>query len=284
MLNANFECKNIAVATNKIARPRVFIPVFPGSNCEYDTARAFEKAGADASTFVFKNLTDKDVAESIAEMKRQIDASQILMIPGGFSAGDEPAGSGKFIAAVFRNPALTDAVMSLLKDRKGLVLGICNGFQALIKLGLVPFGEVRELKDDSPTLTYNNISRHVSCYVNTKVSSKLSPWFADCELGDIHSIAVSHGEGKFIAPESVIRKLYENGQIATQYVDANGLPSSSIPFNPNGSMHAIEGITSPDGLVLGKMGHSERVGDNVGKNISGNKLQPIFTSGVRYFR
>ncbi len=284
LLNANFENKNIAVALNKFARPRVFIPVFPGSNCEYDTARAFEKAGAEASTFVFKNLTDKDVAESIAEMKRQIDASQILMIPGGFSAGDEPAGSGKFIAAVFRNPALTDAVMSLLKDRKGLILGICNGFQALIKLGLVPFGEVRELKDDSPTLTYNNIARHVSCYVQTKVSSKLSPWFADCELGDIHSIAVSHGEGKFIAPESVIRKLYENGQIATQYVDANGLPSASIPFNPNGSMHAIEGITSPDGLVLGKMGHSERVGTNVGKNISGNKLQPIFTSGVRYFR
>ena len=284
LINASFENKNIAVASNKIAKPRVFIPVFPGSNCEYDTARAFEAAGAEASTFVFKNLTDKDVAESIAEMKRQIDMAQILMIPGGFSAGDEPAGSGKFIAAVFRNSALTDAVMSLIKDRKGLVLGICNGFQALIKLGLVPFGEVRELKADSPTLTYNNIARHVSCYVNTKVSSKLSPWFADCELGDIHSIPVSHGEGKFIAPENVIRELEKNGQIATQYVDANGMPSASIPFNPNGSMHAIEGITSPDGLVLGKMGHSERFGVNVGKNISGNKIQPIFTSGVKYFK
>ncbi len=283
LLNAAYENKNIAVAQNKVAKPRVFIPVFPGSNCEYDTARAFEAAGAEASTFVFRNLSDSDVAQSIAEMKKQIDNSQILMIPGGFSAGDEPAGSGKFIAAVFRNSALTDAVMSLIKDRKGLVLGICNGFQALIKLGLVPFGEVRELKADSPTLTYNNIARHVSCYVNTKVSSKLSPWFADCELGDIHSIAVSHGEGKFIAPESVIAELEKNGQIATQYVDANGLPSANIPFNPNGSMHAIEGITSPCGLVLGKMGHSERYGVNVGKNILGNKVQPIFSSGVKYF-
>ena len=279
----HFENKNIAVAPNKVAKPRVFIPVFPGSNCEYDSARAFEKAGASAETFVFNNLSDKDVAESIAEMKRRIDAAQILMIPGGFSAGDEPAGSGKFIAAVFRNPALTDAVMSLLKDRKGLILGICNGFQALIKLGLVPFGEVRELKADSPTLTYNNIARHVSCYVNTKVSSKLSPWFADCQLGDIHTIPVSHGEGKFIAPESVIAQLERNGQIATQYVDASGKPSAEIPFNPNGSMHAIEGITSPDGLVLGKMGHSERCGTNVGKNIVGDKLQPIFSSGVKYF-
>ncbi len=283
LLNASYENKNIAVAQNKVAKPRVFIPVFPGSNCEYDTARAFEAAGAEASTFVFRNMSDSDVAQSIAEMKKQIDNSQILMIPGGFSAGDEPAGSGKFIAAVFRNPALTDAVMGLIKDRKGLVLGICNGFQALIKLGLVPFGEVRELKADSPTLTYNNIARHVSCYVNTKVSSKLSPWFADCELGDIHSIPVSHGEGKFIAPENVICELEKNGQIATQYVDANGLPSANIPFNPNGSIHAIEGITSPCGLVLGKMGHSERVGENVGKNISGNKVQPIFSSGVKYF-
>lgn len=284
LLAAHFENKNVAVAKNKVARPRVFIPVFPGSNCEYDSARAFEAAGARTDTFVFRNLSDKDVAESIAEMKKRIDAAQILMIPGGFSAGDEPAGSGKFIAAVFRNAALTDAVMSLLKDRKGLVLGICNGFQALIKLGLVPFGEVRELKADSPTLTYNNIARHVSCYVNTKVASKLSPWFADCELGDVHSIPVSHGEGKFIAPEHVIRELERNGQIATQYVDSLGRPSAEIPFNPNGSMHAIEGITSPDGLVLGKMGHSERFGANVGKNISGNKIQPIFTSGVKYFR
>ena len=216
-------------------------------------------------------------------MKRRIDAAQILMIPGGFSAGDEPAGSGKFIAAVFRNPALTDAVMSLLKDRKGLILGICNGFQALIKLGLVPFGEVRELGPDSPTLTYNNISRHVSCYVRTRVASVLSPWLAHCRVGDIHSIPVSHGEGKFIASDALIRRLAESGQIATQYVGPDGEPSASVPFNPNGSMHAVEGITSPCGLVFGKMGHSERFGENVGKNVSGNKIQPIFSSGVAYF-
>ena len=284
LLKPSYKLRAPNLARSKVARPKVFIPVFPGTNCEYDTARAFESAGAIADTFVFNNLSDEKVAESIAEMKRRIDAAQILMIPGGFSAGDEPAGSGKFIAAVFRNPALADAVMSLLKDRKGLVLGICNGFQALIKLGLVPFGEVRELGPDSPTLTYNNISRHVSTYVRTRVASVLSPWLSQCEVGDEHAIPVSHGEGKFIAPESVIQKLAANGQIATQYVDAKGEPCSCIPFNPNGSLHAIEGITSPDGLVFGKMGHSERFGTNVGKNITGNKIQPIFSSGVSYFR
>lgn len=271
------------LARTKNAKPTVFIPVFPGTNCEYDSVRAFESAGAVADTFVFNNLSDKHIADSIAEMKRRIDKAQILMIPGGFSAGDEPAGSGKFIAAVFRNPALTDSVMSLLKDRKGLILGICNGFQALIKLGLVPFGEVRELAPDSPTLTYNNISRHVSCYVRTRVASVMSPWLAECEVGDEHVIPVSHGEGKFIATDKMIEQLVANGQIATQYVDGNGNPSASIPFNPNGSYHAVEGITSPCGLVFGKMGHSERCGENVGKNIVGNKLQAIFKSGVRYF-
>ena len=284
LLKPSFEPKNIAVAPSKVAKPKVFIPVFPGTNCEYDTAKAFNAAGAEASTFVFRNMSDKDVAESIAEMKRRIDAAQILMLPGGFSAGDEPAGSGKFIAAVFRNAALSDAVMSLLKDRKGLILGICNGFQALIKLGLVPFGEIRELREDSPTLTYNNISRHVSCYVRTRVASRLSPWLADCALGEEHVIPVSHGEGKFIAPESVISKLAANGQIATQYVDASGNPSAVIPFNPNGSMHAVEGITSPCGLVFGKMAHTERFGTNVGKNITGNKIQPLFSAGVKYFK
>ena len=284
LLKPSYKLRAPNLARSKFASPKVFIPVFPGTNCEYDTARAFESAGAIADTFVFNNLSDEKVAESIAEMKRRIDAAQILMIPGGFSAGDEPAGSGKFIAAVFRNPALADAVMSLLKDRKGLILGICNGFQALIKLGLVPFGEVRELGPDSPTLTYNNISRHVSTYVKTRVASVLSPWLSQCEVGDEHAIPVSHGEGKFIAPESVIQKLAANGQIATQYVDVKGEPCSCIPFNPNGSMHAIEGITSPDGLVFGKMGHSERFGTNVGKNIAGNKIQPIFSSGVSYFR
>ena len=280
----SFAAKSVNVAPSKYAKPQVFIPVFPGTNCEYDSARAFELAGAAVKTFVFRNLSDSDVAYSIAEMKKLIDESQILMIPGGFSAGDEPAGSGKFIAAVFRNRALSDAVMSLIKDRRGLVLGICNGFQALIKLGLVPFGEVRELRADSPTLTYNNIARHVSCYVRTRVASTLSPWLADCAIDDVHTIPVSHGEGKFIAPAPTIARLATNGQIATQYVDLNGEPSLEVPFNPNGSMCAIEGITSPCGLVLGKMGHSERFGENVGKNISGNKIQPIFSAGVKYFR
>ncbi len=283
-IEVSFENKNIAVSPNKFARPKVFIPVFPGTNCEYDTARAFEKAGAEASTFVFKNMSDKDVAESIDEMAKRVDASQILMLPGGFSAGDEPAGSGKFIAAVFRNPKLADAVMRLLKDRNGLILGICNGFQALIKLGLVPFGEIRELDSESPTLTYNSIGRHVSCYARTKVVSKLSPWLADCPLGGEYMIPLSHGEGRFIAPQSLIEKLAFNGQIATQYVDPFGRPANQAPFNPNGSMCAVEGITSPCGLVFGKMGHSERVGTNVGKNIAGQKLQPIFASGVKYFR
>ena len=284
MLRPSFTKRGICAPSIRTAKPRVFIPVFPGTNCEYDTARAFERAGAESDIFVFRNLNDASVAESISEMKRRIDAAQILMIPGGFSAGDEPAGSGKFIAAVFRNPALSDAVMNLIKNRKGLVLGICNGFQALIKLGLVPFGEVRELKPDSPTLTYNNIGRHVSCYVRTRVASTLSPWFAKSNVDDIHTIAVSHGEGKFIAPQSVIDSLAANGQIATQYVDPLGNPAAEIPFNPNGSMCAIEGITSPDGLVLGKMGHSERCGENVGKNVCGNKYQPIFEAGVEYFK
>ena len=279
-----FENKNIALSPNKYAKPLVFIPVFPGTNCEYDTARAFESAGAAVSTFVFRNMSDADVSESISEMKKRIDAAQILMLPGGFSAGDEPAGSGKFIAAVFRNSALTDSVMSLLKDRKGLILGICNGFQALIKLGLVPFGEIRELGEDSPTLTYNNIARHVSAYVRTRVASRLSPWLAECSVGDEHVIPVSHGEGKFIAPQQLISELARNGQIATQYVDDCGRPSAEIPFNPNGSLHAIEGITSPCGLVFGKMGHTERFGDNVGRNISGIKRQPIFSAGVNYFK
>lgn len=284
ILKPSYKSKNILTSPSKIAKPKVFIPAFPGTNCEYDTARIFEKAGAQADIFVFKNKTDAQVAESIAEMARRISQAQMLMIPGGFSAGDEPAGSGKFIAAVFRNTVLTDAVMSLLKDRKGLILGICNGFQALIKLGLVPYGEIRELKEDAPTLTYNNIARHVSCYVQTRVASTLSPWLSKCEVGDIHSIPVSHGEGKFIAPESLIKQLAQNGQIATQYVCYDGEPSAEIPFNPNGSLHAIEGITSPDGLVFGKMGHSERCGENIGNNISGNKFQPIFASGVEYFK
>jgi len=280
----SFVPKRIAVSKEKYALPKVFIPAFPGTNCEYDSARAFEKAGAKADVFVFRNTNDADVEYSIKEMQRRIDASQILMIPGGFSAGDEPAGSGKFISAVFRNPRLADAVMRLLKDRKGLILGVCNGFQALIKLGLVPFGEIRPQDDDSPTLYYNNIARHVSCYATTRVASKLSPWLAECQIGEEHSIPFSHGEGKFLASQKTVETLFKNNQIATQYVDAAGAPTGLLPFNPNGSVHAIEGITSPCGLVFGKMGHSERCGVYVGKNISGNKVQPIFSAGVKYFR
>jgi len=279
----SFAEKSIIIAKNKIAKPTVFIPTFPGSNCEYDTAKAFENAGAKSDIFVFKNLTDVDVKASIEEMAKRIEQSQILMIPGGFSAGDEPAGSGKFIAAVFRNPILKEALTTHIKDKKNLVLGICNGFQALIKLGLVPYGEVKDFTNNSPTLTYNNIGRHISCYAKTKIVSKLSPWFSECELGQEHIIALSHGEGKFVASKEVLDTLIKNGQVATQYVDNFGNPSNSIEFNPNGSTYAIEGISSPCGLVLGKMGHSERIGENVGKNIYGNKFQEIFLSGVKYF-
>lgn len=267
----------------KVARPRVFIPVFPGTNCEYDTARAFEKAGAVVDVFVIRNLTPRDIEQSIEEMTRRIDNSQIIAIAGGFSGGDEPDGSGKFIATTFRNPYIKEAVMRLLKERDGLILGICNGFQALIKLGLVPYGEIRDMTADSPTLTFNTIGRHVSRMVYTKVVSNLSPWFSKVKPGDIHVVPVSHGEGRFIAPPDKILELFKNGQVATQYVDFKGNPSYDIRFNPNGSMMAIEGITSPDGRVLGKMGHSERTGTNVAKNIPGEKDQRIFEAGVEYF-
>ena len=267
----------------RTAKPRVFIPVFPGTNCEYDTARAFSLAGAEADVFVLRNLSASDINESVEEMVNRLSQAQILMLSGGFSAGDEPEGSGKFIATVFSNDRIREATMKLLNERDGLALGICNGFQALIKLGLVPYGEIRPLSEDQPTLTYNSIGRHVSCMVNTRVTSTLSPWLYGSCAGDIHTIAVSHGEGRFVASKEVLKSLARNGQIATQYVDLSGNPSMNIPFNPNGSMWAIEGITSPDGRVLGKMGHSERIGDNVAKNIYGNKNQKIFENGVKYF-
>ena len=206
------------------------------------------------------------------------------MIPGGFSAGDEPDGSGKFIATVFRNEKIKNAVMDLLNNRDGLILGICNGFQALIKLGLVPYGEIRDLEEDMPTLTYNNINRHMSSMIRTRISTKKSPWFSEVNLGDIHTVAISHGEGRFVASEELVKKLEENGQIATQYVDFNGNVSLNMPYNPNGSVYGIEGITSPDGRVLGKMGHSERIGENLYKNVPGDFDQKIFKSGVNYFR
>ena len=267
----------------KTARPRVFIPVFPGTNCEYDTARAFEKAGAEPHVLVVKNLSPAAIEETIRRMETAIRESQIVMLPGGFSGGDEPDGSGKFIATTFRNPRLADAVAELLQKRDGLMLGICNGFQALIKLGLVPYGEIRELGDDDPTLTFNTLGRHVSRMVYTRVTSVKSPWLNGCKAGDIHCIPVSHGEGRFHAGEHTLRGLIAGGQIATQYVDPDGQPSGDIDWNPNGSVCAIEGITSPDGRVLGKMGHSERQGDNLLKNVPGEKDQALFLSGVRYF-
>lgn len=268
----------------KVAKPRIFIPVFPGTNCEYDTKKVFENAGGIVETLVIRNLSHSAVEESIQEMERLIDNSQIIMIPGGFSAGDEPEGSGKFIATAFRNPVISQAVMRLLKQRDGLAMGICNGFQALIKLGLLPFGEIRDIDDSCPTLTFNTIGRHQSSLVNTKITSNLSPWLNNVKVGDIHTIAVSHGEGRFTANTEVLKTLEANGQIATQYVDLNGKPTYDISYNPNGSVNAIEGITSPDGRVFGKMGHSERIGSNLYKNVPGEKDQQLFKAGVDYFR
>ena len=268
----------------KAAQPRVLIPVFPGTNCEYDTARAFEKAGAIAETIVIRNLSASDIESSVEQVEKAIKNSQIIMIPGGFSGGDEPEGSGKFITAFFRNPKIKDAVHELLKNRDGLMLGICNGFQALIKLGLVPYGEIVDMTDESPTLTFNTIARHQSMMVNTRIASNKSPWLYGCEVGDIHTIPISHGEGRFVAPLSLIQRLANNGQIATQYVDMDGKPTMDIRYNPNTSIDAIEGITSPDGRVFGKMGHSERKGSFICKNVQGNKDQKIFESGVAYFK
>ena len=268
----------------KTAKPKVFIPVFPGTNCEVDSARAFEEAGAKAEILVVNNLTAYGIEKTIERMVKEIGDSQIIMLPGGFSGGDEPDGSGKFIATTFRNPQVAEAVRALLYDRDGLMLGICNGFQALIKLGLVPFGEIRDLKPEDPTLTFNTLGRHVSRMVYTRVSSVNSPWLTGVKPGDVHAVPVSHGEGRFVADETTVKYLAENGQIAFQYCDPQGNVSNSIEWNPNGSVCAIEGILSPDGRVLGKMGHSERKGRNLYKNVPGEKEQRIFESGVKYFK
>lgn len=279
-----FRARSDAAPAVLTAKPRVLIPVFPGTNCEVDTARAFEKAGAQPVVFVVRNLTPADADESIRTLARLMAQSQILMLPGGFSGGDEPDGSGKFIATVLRNARIKEAVEDLLERRKGLVLGICNGFQALIKTGLLPGGKISPIQADSPTLTFNNIGRHVSQMVYTQVSSVMSPWFALCEPGEIHAVPVSHGEGRFTADEATLLALTAAGQIATRYVDADGRPQAGMPFNPNGSAGAVEGITSPDGRVLGKMAHSERKGENICKNVPFSKDQKIFESGVAYFR
>ncbi|MDM0497267.1 phosphoribosylformylglycinamidine synthase [Clostridium perfringens] len=268
----------------RVEKPKVVIPVFPGTNCEYDCRRAFEKEGAEVSEVIIRNLNKEALIDSINMLKREIDKSQIIMLPGGFSAGDEPDGSAKFIATIFRNPKIKDSVMKLLNERDGLILGICNGFQALIKLGLLPYGKIIDIEEDMATLTYNNINRHMSSIVRTKITSKKSPWFNEVSLGEVHSIPISHGEGRFVAPEALIKELVENDQIATQYVDLEGNVAMNMPYNPNGSSLAIEGITSRDGRILGKMGHSERIGENLYKNIPGEFDQKLFKSGVDYFR
>ena len=267
----------------KIAKPRVLIPVFPGTNCEYDMAQAFNRYGGDSEIFVIRNLSAADVEESVREFAKRIADSQMIALPGGFSGGDEPEGSAKFINAFFRNPKIAEAVEEMLYKRDGLMIGICNGFQALIKLGLVPFGHIIPLTPESPTLTYNSIGRHQSQLVYTRICTNKSPWLMHCKPDDIHAIPISHGEGRFVAPDDVIKKLIENGQVATQYVDLKGNPTMDAAFNPNSSMYAIEGIISPDGRVLGKMGHTERLTDSVAKNVDGNKEQLLFKGGVEYF-
>lgn len=274
----------IYICKNKVAKPKVFIPVFPGTNCEYDSTKAFQRAGAEVQTLVFKNQSESDILDSVDAFERAIAQSQIIMFPGGFSAGDEPEGSAKFFAAVFRNQKIKEAVMKLLNERDGLALGICNGFQALIKLGLVPYGEIVSQTEDSPTLTMNEIGRHVSTMVYTKVVTNKSPWLQGATPGEVYAIPASHGEGRFVASEEWIKKLFANGQVATQYVNLQGEATMDVRYNPNGSYYAIEGITSPDGRVLGKMAHSERIGENVAKNIYAKQDQKIFESGVNYFK
>ena len=268
----------------KVAKPKVLIPVFPGTNCEYDSARAVMAAGGDAEIVVIRNLTAEDVARSVETVAGKIAESQMIFIPGGFSGGDEPDGSAKFITAFFRNPAIKEQVTKLLDERDGLMCGICNGFQALIKLGLVPYGKIIDTDENCPTLTYNTISRHQSRIVRTRIASNKSPWLSLMNVGDIVNVPISHGEGKFLASEELALQLAANGQIATQYVDLNGEPTMDTAFNPNGSLFAIEGITSPDGRVFGKMGHSERFSAGCYTNVPGNYDIRMFEAAVKYFK
>ena len=275
--------KRVAPAV-KVAKPKVLIPVFPGTNCEFDSAKVMRDAGAEAEIFVINNLTQEGIQRSTADFARKLKDSQMIFVPGGFSGGDEPDGSGKFIMAFFRNAEIKEGVHDLLGNRDGLMCGICNGFQALIKLGLVPYGRITDPDENAPTLTFNTISRHQSKLVRTRIASNKSPWLASTEVGDVYTVAISHGEGRFLADEALIRKLAENGQIATQYVDLNGEPTSDIRYNPNDSAFAIEGITSPDGRVFGKMGHSERIGNGLYKNMLGEFDMKMFESAVKYFK
>ena len=283
--NFSYETVERKAPAIKVAKPRVLIPAFPGTNCEYDSAKAVRDAGAEPEIIVINNLSADGISRSVEKFADELRSSQMIFIPGGFSGGDEPDGSGKFIASFLRDAGIKDSIHELLRQRDGLMLGICNGFQALIKLGLVPYGEIRdEMTGDDPTLTFNLIGRHQSRYATTRVASVKSPWLSSCNVGDLHSIAFSHGEGRFVAPQHVIDELIKNGQVAFQYTDLQGEPSMDIAWNPNGSMCAIEGITSPDGRVLGKMGHTERYSPFVGKNIYGEKYQPLFANGVKYFK
>ena len=268
----------------KCAKPRVLIPAFPGTNCEYDSAKAVRDAGAEPEILVINNLSAEGIARSVESFAEKLKASQMIFIPGGFSGGDEPDGSGKFITAFFRADAVKEGVTELLDKRDGLMCGICNGFQALIKLGLVPYGKIIDTDESCPTLTFNTIARHQSRIVRTRIASNKSPWLALTEVGEIYSVPISHGEGRFLASEETIRTLAANGQIATQYVDLDGKATADVHFNPNGSLYAIEGITSPDGRVFGKMGHSERIGSNLYKNVPGNYDIRMFEAAVKYFR
>ena len=282
--NFSYERKEILKCNFQTAKPKVLIPVFPGTNCEFDTAKALRDAGAEANIFVINNLTADNIARSVEDFAKEITTSQMIFIPGGFSGGDEPDGSGKFIMAFFRNEAIKEEVDKLLYKRDGLMAGICNGFQALIKLGLVPYGKIIDADENNPTLTFNTISRHQSKLVRLRVASNKSPWLKATEVGDIYTVAISHGEGRFMASDEVVKELAKNGQIATQYVDLSGNATEDIRYNPNGSTYAIEGITSPDGRVFGKMGHSERIGEGLYKNVPGEFDMKMFKSAVEYFK
>lgn len=284
MENFAFTAKSHIAPAVKTAKPKVLIPVFPGTNCEFDSAKAMSAAGAEPEIFVINNRSSDGIKRSVEEFARLVKESQMIFVPGGFSGGDEPDGSGKFITAFFRNSAVKEQVTSLLDSRDGLMCGICNGFQALIKLGLVPYGKIIDTDESCPTLTFNTIGRHQSRIVRTRIASNKSPWLSHTEVGQVYSVPISHGEGRFLASEELIKKLAENGQIATQYVDLEGNATSDIHFNPNDSMYAIEGITSPDGRVFGKMGHSERWDNGLYKNVPGNYDIGMFRSAVKYFK
>ena len=280
----SFSAENRVAPAIKVAKPKVLIPVFPGTNCEFDTAKVMADAGADTEIFVINNLSSDGISASVDAFANKLKSSQMIFVPGGFSGGDEPDGSGKFIMAFFRNENIKEGVHNLLNNRDGLMCGVCNGFQALVKLGLVPYGKIIDADENTPTLTFNTIARHQSKLVRTRIASNKSPWLASTNVGDIYTVPISHGEGRFLASEEIIRELAKNGQIATQYVDLEGNPTDDIRFNPNNSAFAIEGITSPDGRVLGKMGHSERIGNGLYKNVLGEFDMKMFESAVKYFK